>query len=518
MTLEYHTIMWRPISPPSHQLDDLERFLGVLGRHEDLFDTAAPLTVGRAPGRLDLMGGIADYSGALVLELPLASAAYVAVQEADEPTVAVRSPDAASIGAAPDLRLPLDALLPATPLSYAEARALLGADHRTSWAAYVLGALAALALEHGLRPRRGLRMLVSSDVPPGKGVSSSAAIEVAAMRALCALYGVALDGRASAILCQKVENLVVGAPCGVMDQMTSSLGEQGRLLALLCQPAEPQAAVTIPPELEVWGIDSGIRHAVSGADYGSVRVGAFMGYRIVADLLGLPAEPLGAGRAAVTDERFGGYLANVPPSLWEQQLRAQVPETISGAEFLARYGGTTDTVTHVDPARTYAVRQPAAHPIYEHHRVRLFRSLLESIGLPQRTQRAQSQNNVVHTASQPSVFSVTSVADETFLLLGELMFQSHASYSACGLGSDGTDRLVELVRAAGPQSGLFGAKITGGGSGGTVAVLARRGSEAAVRALADSYARESGREATILGGSSPGAAQLGALQLRWGAR
>jgi GHMP kinases N terminal domain len=51
---------------------------------------------------------------------------------------------------------------------------------------------------------------------PGKGISSSAAIEVAAMQAICAIYGVELPGRELAILCQKVENLVVGAPCGVV--------------------------------------------------------------------------------------------------------------------------------------------------------------------------------------------------------------------------------------------------------------------------------------------------------------
>src|SRR5208337_3850763 len=49
--------------------------------------------------------------------------------------------------------------------------------------------------------------------------------------------------------------------------------------------------------------------------------------------------------------------------------------------------------------------------------------------------------------------------------MGELMYGSHASYSACGLGSDGTDLLVELVREAGLAAGLYGAKITGGGSG-----------------------------------------------------
>lgn len=62
--------------------------------------------------------------------------------------------------------------------------------------------------------------------------------------------------------------------------MASALGEAHSLLALLCQPAEVQAPVGLPPHVAVYGIDSGIRHSVGGSDYGSVRVGAFMGLRI----------------------------------------------------------------------------------------------------------------------------------------------------------------------------------------------------------------------------------------------
>lgn len=467
---------------------DVGRFVAALADHADLFDRRAPAVVARAPGRLDLMGGIADYSGALVLELPLAAATLVAAQASDDGRVTVRSPAAAALGLTPEVTLALEALAPGgLPLDYAPARALLAADPRGHWAAYALGTLVVLGRERGLRPARGLRLLVESAVPAGKGVSSSAALEVAAMQAVCAVYDVALAGRELALLCQRVENLVVGAPCGVMDQMTSACGEAGRLLALLCQPAEPQGHVALPPDLAVWGIDSGIRHAVGGADYGLVRVGAFMGYRIVADLAGLPVRALGHGRVRVDDARWGGYLANVTPSEWEAAYRDRVPEALDGATFLARYGGTTDPVTRVDPARTYAVRQPAGHPIYEHHRVRLFRALLEAPGAD----------------------------EERRLLLGELMYQSHASYTACGLGSDGTDRLVELVRAAGPAAGLYGAKITGGGSGGVAAVLARRDAATAVADVARTYGRETGREAAVLGGSSPGAVAFGVARLGW---
>jgi L-arabinokinase len=104
--------------------------------------------------------------------------------------------------------------------------------------------------------------------------------------------------------------------------------------------------------------------------------------------------------------------------------------------------------------------------------------------------------------------------EEQRLELGELMYQSHASYGRCGLGSSGTDQLVSLVRDAGPAAGLYGAKITGGGSGGVVAVLGRGGSEMGVAAIARRYQRLTGRSPEVLGGSSDGAARFGVFRLR----
>jgi L-arabinokinase len=93
--------------------------------------------------------------------------------------------------------------------------------------------------------------------------------------------------------------------------------------------------------------------------------------------------------------------------------------------------------------------------------------------------------------------------------LGELMYQSHESYSACGLGTRETDLLVELVRSAGPSQGLYGARMTGGGSGGTVAVLGRRDATPAIEEIAAKYAQTTGHRPHIFSGSSPGAAAFG---------
>jgi L-arabinokinase len=183
--------------------------------------------------------------------------------------------------------------------------------------------------------------------------------------------------------------------------------------------------------------------------------------------------------------RWNGYLANITPDEWRNQYRDHVPVEMNGLQFLARYHGTSDTVTRVDPTRVYAVRQPTEHPILENARVREFRRLLEG----------------------------GAASEAVRLRLGALMYESHASYSACGLGSTGTDRLVELVHQAGAARGLYGAKITGGGSGGVVAVLARADSTVAIHEIAQLYAADAGRGGHVLGGSSTGAKACGVARL-----
>lgn len=486
-------IMYAIAEGTTHNLPDVTEFLETLNTLEQnpcraaagLFDAADELIVTRAPGRLDVMGGIADYSGSLVLELPTREATFVALQRqsARRLTIVSLLNDASREAL---FEMPLSDFADGEKaVDYAAARQRFQSHPASHWAAYVAGVFLVLMRERNIDFQQGARILIASNVPEGKGVSSSAALEVAVMQAVAAAFEISLAAREQALLCQKVENLVVGAPCGVMDQMTVVCGQSNRLLAMLCQPAELQEMVEIPDDIAFWGLDSGVRHQVTGADYGSVRVGAFMGYRIIAEQAGLKVrQATGEGTVEIDDPYWQGYLANLQPSLFEQSYALRLPERIGGGEFLARYRGTSDTVTQVAAERSYAVRLPAAHPIYEHHRVRLFAELMS---------RGKGERRLQ--------------------LLGELMYQSHASYSACGLGSRGTDRLVELVRRAGPASGLYGARITGGGSGGTVAVIGHRDAAAAIAKVAEQYADETGYRPYIFSGSSPGSAAFGHLKV-----
>jgi len=475
-------------------LSDVSAFIETLSTLEShpaletrtLFEPRLELTVARAPGRLDVMGGIADYSGSLVLELPIAEATFVALQKDDTRRLRVISLMENETRVV-SFEMPLaDLERNGEPIEYDEARRYFKGDTAPPWAAYVAGVFLVLMRELGARFNDGARLLISSRVPEGKGVSSSAALEVGTMSAVAAAFDLDIGPRELALLCQRVENLVVGAPCGVMDQMTSACGEQNQLLALLCQPAELLGTISLPDDLAVWGLDSGVRHSVGGGDYGSVRVAAFMGYRIIAELSGLSVESAGE-IVSIDDARWGGYLANLATSEFAERYAARLPESIAGGDFLARYGGTTDPVMRIEQARIYTPRVATAHAVYENFRVHMFAELL-------------------------SVQDGTS--ERRRALLGELMYQSHASYSACGLGSKGTDVLVELVRAAGPNRGLYGAKITGGGSGGTVAVLGRHDAGAAVAEVARRYEERTGHGPYVFSGSSPGSASFGHLRVR----
>ncbi len=470
------------LRPAGFEAPDANSFVAEAASHSFLEPTL-DVVIARAPGRLDLMGGIADYSGSLVLQWPLREATLVAAQQTPDGRLKAMSlRDGCEDARSCDLSV--EDLFPGgRPLDEDHARRFFAERPGLGWAAYVFGPLVVLARANPLRPPTGLRLLIRSSVPEGKGVSSSAALEVAVMQALASTFDLSLQPRDLALLAQIVENRVVGAACGVMDQMTASGGEAHRLLALLCQPAEPRGTLILPGDLEIWGIDSGVQHAVSGSDYTSVRVGAFMGARILAERAGLQVLPgPRPGTVEIEDARWGGYLANVTPSELEDGSLGELPARMSGAEFLATHEGIADTVTRVDPGRQYAVRACAAHAVYEHFRVRAFAELLQAPATERRSE-----------------------------LLGELMYQSHASYSACGLGAEATDLLVGLVRTAGPAQGFFGAKSTGGGSGGTVAVLGRRGSD--IRPIAQAYEARTGHRPQVFSGSSSGSAAFGSIQL-----
>jgi len=174
-----------------------------------------------------------------------------------------------------------------------------------------------------------------------------------------------------------------------------------------------------------------------------------MGYKIICDSWELPVtidseSPI----PRYTDAKLKGYLANLCPSLFRSQFEDKIPLYMTGKEYLDLHKNHVDPCTQILPTHNYRVRANTKYAVEENNRVKQFVQLSRGCkGLDE------------------------SESLEAFQMMGELMYESHYAYTECGLGCKQTDQIVDLVRKVGTKLGLFGAKITGGGAGGTVAVL-----------------------------------------------
>jgi galactokinase len=464
-------------------MDDFLSTARALHQQGELFDRLRSVYVARSPGRLDLMGGNDDYTGGMVFEATIREATWAAAQTRADRRIVLVNPQVAEQGWQPRVECVIEELS-----DEAATRMLVNRSPQVRWTAYVLGVIYYLRRRAAKKLDQGITVYIESDVPLGKGVSSSAAVEVAVMKAVASAYGAPLSGVALAEACQWVENVIAESACGIMDQIAVVLGDEGHVLPLVCQPCLPQPLVRLPQELACWAVDSGVTHAVTGIEYEAARAGAFMGYKLICDAAGLTArEDRESAIPRFTDDRFGGYLANLSPAEFREHYEPLLPERMTGAEFLAVAQTHVDPFTPARPEASYAIRACTRYAVEENHRVRLFASLAAgAIG-----------DNLTPAAR----------------LMGELMHQSHHGYTETELGNAATDRLVALAREEGPERGIYGAKVTGGGAGGTVAILGAASAEAAFARIVERYEAEAGQAPYVFRGSSKGADRFGVVEI-----
>lgn len=391
------------------------------------------------------MGGIADYSGSLVLQMPIAQQTNIVLTLRDDYQCNITS----LISNGEQLTATIDYrdYLKNDQVDYPYAQDRFKQNPSTGWISYVVGCALVLQKEKGIE-FKGADFQLTSNVPLGKGVSSSASVEVATLKALTQAFDLELTGTLLPILGQRVENLVVGAPCGLMDQLASYFGEPNKLLPILCQPDKIDNPVSIPPGISFIGLDSGVRHSIAGASYGDVRCAAFMGYSILANASGVSSRELRSAKIKndFSSLPFGGFLCNISVQQFEEALVHHLPASMSGKVFLEKYEISIDSSTAIESEKNYYIRQCASHPVYENDRVKQFKNHLITLN--------DSGNHYVR--------------QEILTKMGELMYQSHESYTRCGLGAERTDEIVEMAKN---YPGVYGAKITGGGNGGTVCLL-----------------------------------------------
>ncbi|HUR77881.1 MAG TPA: galactokinase [Acidimicrobiales bacterium] len=194
----------------------------------------------RAPGRVNLIGDHTDYTGGLVLPMAIDLSTVVTGTRGGDQVVLSSDHEDAPVVIALDISDP--------------------AQVEPAWGRYAAGVIAQM------RPSVGLRGHVSSDVPVGAGLSSSAALEVALALAL-GFEGTPLD---LATLCQRAEQRATGVPCGIMDQLASAAGVAGHALRIDCTTLQV-TPVPLPADVEVVVVHSGQARRLAGSEYATRR-------------------------------------------------------------------------------------------------------------------------------------------------------------------------------------------------------------------------------------------------------
>jgi len=357
---------------------------------EALYGQAPKVRV-QAPGRVNLIGEHTDYNGGFVL--PMAIPQHTKMELSPRADRTVR---AFSANLSPDKRQ--------GQYTLGEEKAGLG------WIDYIQGVTWVLRRE-GFDVG-GFDLWVRSDVPPGSGLSSSAALEVALLRGLREAFRLKLDDVRIALLGQMVECDFVGAPVGVMDQMASSLAQGGAALFLDTRTLQYER-VPLPPGVDLIIINSGVTHALVGGDYRTRRAEC----ERAAEQLGVP------------------QLRDLPED--------QLPRAMALADPLGR------RVRHV---------------VTENARV---------------------------------LATVKALRSGDLDALGPLLYASHVSQrDDYEVSVPEIDLLVELARG---EPDVLGARLTGGGFGGSVVMLARAGKGAGIAArISRTYTERTSRPGTVL--------------------
>ena len=213
-----------------------------------------PEYLGRAPGRVNLMGEHIDYNDGCVLPLAIDRTVFIAFSPSGTDRSTIRAAD-------------LKSEIELTP-QYLDARKDSAGRKLPGWGLYPAGVQQSILTEELTAP--GILAVFSSDIPRGAGLSSSAAVELAFMKAWQTCGGWDCPAPALAVMAQGAENQYVGVRCGIMDQYASAYGRQGHAIYLDCRDLTSRA-VPLPQGYSVVIAHSGVHHSLASGAYNDRR-------------------------------------------------------------------------------------------------------------------------------------------------------------------------------------------------------------------------------------------------------
>jgi len=207
-----------------------------------------PLVV-RSPGRINIIGEHTDYNEGFVLPAAIDKAAYVAISLRDDDEIHLLAADLDD-----RFSMKVHDLQPVGGVS---------------WPNYILGAAAQFAKRGVKLP--GFNAVLTSDVPIGAGLSSSAAVECATVFALNELLQTHLDRITMVQMAQKAEHEFAGVMCGIMDQFASMMGRKDHVIKLDCRSLEYEYVPFKLDGIKVLLLNTNVKHSLASSEYNTRR-------------------------------------------------------------------------------------------------------------------------------------------------------------------------------------------------------------------------------------------------------
>ncbi len=462
-----------------HSLAMMPRFLAHLREtHLKHPRKGGELAVSQCPAVVDVMGGIGEDTGSLVLTATVSKSFIAAAWQTQDRLLRVRFADESDGYERTDGGSLFDFSLPIADIHNVELTAEVLFDRcreaGSGWAA-VTCLTVAKAVRASMIPSSdsGLMILLQSDFSPQTDLGRPAVQAAATIDVLCKLFGSSVDRLEQSRLCAEVVEHHTGL-YSVRTPMAALCGSpDASLLQLRFYPQPICQSLQLPENITIMAARTRLARPTTSGRMINTRTCTEMGRRMILAL---------QQRDGMSVDATRSRLSSITPPEYVERYRDRMPSKITGTKFVTQFGTVRGLNGKIDPKAVYKVRSRAEHHIYENRRVHDF---------------------VTHLAMARRNGSA-----DALVQAGELMYASHWSHSQrCGIGGVEPDQLVGFIRKAGPAAGLFGAKVTSGGDGGEIAILMRSDDRArAALARAVAQAEESvGHKIHTWGGSLGGA-------------
>lgn len=441
-----------------------------------VFSPQRPIYIAQVPGRLDIIGGICAACGGTVVQSPLAQGVMIAIQWRSDQRILMRNLNLNKERIL-TIEYRLDEVLRAAgERDWLSLQSLFSAPEKR-WSGHVLGAIGQLCARNLLQKGwPGFNVAISSSLPAGAGLGSSAALQAGLILTLREALKLPFDASETAQIAAAIETEVMQQPGHPADYSAILHGQKDKLMIVDCEANRPPRFLDLPNGLQWVTLDSGIRKSAEWQKQREFQAALHMGSSLLHELI-QTGTPVSDGEVEKT---------GVSRQAWQSHFKKRIPYRKTGEEYLSRPHFPIPAGVAIDPQKKYMPRSAVEYLIEENERARAFADHFEEI--PPES------------------------AEQTWIEAGALLFASHDHYSKMSaLVCDEADWLVEHARALGTERGIYGARAMPGGMGSSIVILAAVNANDTLQNLVSQYKDRFGRPASLLRGSAGGILQSGVV-------